>query len=268
MAVGSIVRSPISGVIREIRLGRGDVAAAGAVVATVGPDRQGYFQVVALLRGKTRKRAAPGMEARIVPDSIEEGRIWLDAGPRDRYLRRRRLRRARRPDRAQRSTHQAACLAASRPCSPTSSWFRPRTIRAASSGGAAQDRPTRSLPGRSPPSTSSSNGYGRSPWSFRRCASCSASRDEPPARPIPDAAGSHADRLPDGDGRMRCRGAWHRARLLSGGASRSRSCVVACGVSREGSKPADLVRAAQSYGLERHRSRSGGRTDVLGGPSR
>ncbi len=72
MEVGSFVRSPISGIIREIRLGRGSVAAAGAVVGTVGPDRQSYFQVMALLRGKTRKRAAPGMEAHIVPDSIKK----------------------------------------------------------------------------------------------------------------------------------------------------------------------------------------------------
>lgn len=72
MEVGSWVRSPISGVIREIRLGRGDVAAVGSVVATVGPDQQSYYQVMALLRGKTRKRAAPGMEVAIVPDIIKK----------------------------------------------------------------------------------------------------------------------------------------------------------------------------------------------------
>lgn len=72
MEVGSFVRSPISGIIREIRLGRGSVAAAGAVVATVGPDRESYYQVMVLLRGKTRKRAAPGMEAHIVPDSVKK----------------------------------------------------------------------------------------------------------------------------------------------------------------------------------------------------
>jgi HlyD family secretion protein len=72
MEVGSFVRSPISGIIREIRLGRGDVATAGSVVATVGPDQQSYYQVMALLRGKTRKRAAPGMEVAIVPDSIKK----------------------------------------------------------------------------------------------------------------------------------------------------------------------------------------------------
>jgi len=72
MAVGSSVRSPISGIIREIRRGRGDVAAAGAVIATVGQDRKSYYQLVTLLKGKTRKRAAPGMEAHIVPDSIKK----------------------------------------------------------------------------------------------------------------------------------------------------------------------------------------------------
>lgn len=72
MEVGSFVRAPISGIIREIRLGRGSVAGAGAVVGTVGPDQQSYYQVMVLLRGKTRKRAAPGMEAHIVPDSIKK----------------------------------------------------------------------------------------------------------------------------------------------------------------------------------------------------
>jgi len=72
MEVGSSVRSPISGIVREIRLGRGDVASAGSMVATVGPDQQSYYQVMALLRGKTRKRAAPGMEAAIVPDTIKK----------------------------------------------------------------------------------------------------------------------------------------------------------------------------------------------------
>jgi HlyD family secretion protein len=72
MAVGSSVRSPISGVIREIRLGRGDVAAPGAMIATVGQGQQSFYQVVVLLKGKTRKRAAPGMEAHIVPDSIKK----------------------------------------------------------------------------------------------------------------------------------------------------------------------------------------------------
>lgn len=72
MAIGSSVRAPISGVIREIRLGRGDVAAAGAVVATMGPDRRDDYQVVALLKDKTRKRAAPGMEVHIVPDIIKK----------------------------------------------------------------------------------------------------------------------------------------------------------------------------------------------------
>ena len=73
MVVGSSVRAPISGVIREIRLGRGDVAAAGAVIATVGQDQaEPIPTVMALLRGKTRKRAALGMEAHIVPDSIKK----------------------------------------------------------------------------------------------------------------------------------------------------------------------------------------------------
>ena len=71
-AVGTSVRAPISGIIREIRLGQGDVAAAGSVVATMGPERDTFFQVVTLLEGNARKRAAAGMEAQIVPVSVEK----------------------------------------------------------------------------------------------------------------------------------------------------------------------------------------------------
>jgi HlyD family secretion protein len=71
MAVGTNVTAPISGVIRELRVGRGEVAAAGAVVATMGEERDGHFQVVTLLRGDSRKRVAVGMEAQVVPDSVK-----------------------------------------------------------------------------------------------------------------------------------------------------------------------------------------------------
>ena len=71
MAVGTSVTAPISGVIRELRVGRGEVAAAGAVVATMGEERDGHFQVVTLLKGDSRKRVAAGMEAQVVPDSVK-----------------------------------------------------------------------------------------------------------------------------------------------------------------------------------------------------
>jgi HlyD family secretion protein len=72
MAVGSIVKSPISGVIREIRVGRGDVASAGAVLATVGQEGAGKLEVMALLSGNTRKRVLVGMEAHVVPDGTKK----------------------------------------------------------------------------------------------------------------------------------------------------------------------------------------------------
>lgn len=71
LAVGTSVTAPISGVIREVRVGRGDVAAAGSVVATIGQERDGYFQVLTLLKGDARKRVAVGMEAQVVPDSVK-----------------------------------------------------------------------------------------------------------------------------------------------------------------------------------------------------
>jgi HlyD family secretion protein len=72
MTVGSIVRAPMSGVIREVRFGRGDVATAGAVLATVGQSGTDHIEVMALLRGDTRKRVAVGMEAHIVPDGTKK----------------------------------------------------------------------------------------------------------------------------------------------------------------------------------------------------
>ena len=73
MAVGSIVKAPISGVIQEIRVGRGDVATAGAVMATIGPDEaESQTEVLALLRGTPRKRVAVGMEAHVVPDGTKK----------------------------------------------------------------------------------------------------------------------------------------------------------------------------------------------------
>jgi HlyD family secretion protein len=72
MAVGSIVKSPISGVIQEIRVGRGDVASAGAVLATVGQGGAGKLEVMALLSGNTRKRVLVGMQAHVVPDGTKK----------------------------------------------------------------------------------------------------------------------------------------------------------------------------------------------------
>ena len=67
IAVGSIIKSPISGVIREIRLGQGEVAASGAVLVTVDPGSTDTLEVMALLRGDTRKRVTVGMGAYIAP---------------------------------------------------------------------------------------------------------------------------------------------------------------------------------------------------------
>lgn len=71
MEVGTTITAPISGVIREVRIGIGDVVTPGSVVATVGQDRDGYFQLVALLKGDARKRVVAGMEAQVVPDTVK-----------------------------------------------------------------------------------------------------------------------------------------------------------------------------------------------------
>ena len=71
LAVGTTVTAPIGGIVREMRVGVGDVVTAGSVVATVGQYRDGYFQVVALLKGDARKRVAVGMEAQVVPDTVK-----------------------------------------------------------------------------------------------------------------------------------------------------------------------------------------------------
>jgi HlyD family secretion protein len=72
LKVGSTIKSPISGVVREIRLGRGDVARAGAVLATVGQGGADNLEVMALLRGETRKRVTVGMDVHVVPDGTKK----------------------------------------------------------------------------------------------------------------------------------------------------------------------------------------------------
>jgi HlyD family secretion protein len=74
MGVGSVVRAPISGVIQEVHVGRGDVATSGEVIATIGPARAenaGADEMLVLLAGPRRKRVAVGMEARVVPDGTK-----------------------------------------------------------------------------------------------------------------------------------------------------------------------------------------------------
>jgi HlyD family secretion protein len=73
MTVGSIVKSPIDGVVQEVRVGRGDVANAGDVLATIGPEGRGTAtEMVVLLSGERRKRVMVGMDARIVPDGTKK----------------------------------------------------------------------------------------------------------------------------------------------------------------------------------------------------
>jgi HlyD family secretion protein len=71
MDVGTSITASTSGVVREVRVGRGEVVAVGTVVATLGRERDGEFQVVTLLKGDARKRVTVGMEAQVVPDSVK-----------------------------------------------------------------------------------------------------------------------------------------------------------------------------------------------------
>jgi HlyD family secretion protein len=71
MTVGSIVRAPIDGVIQEVRIGRGDVASAGAVMVTIRRGGDDHVEMLVVLGGERRKRVAVGMEARIVPNGTK-----------------------------------------------------------------------------------------------------------------------------------------------------------------------------------------------------
>jgi HlyD family secretion protein len=75
MTVGSIVKAPISGVVQEVRVGRGDVVKAGEVMVTIGPahaENAETAEMLVLLSGERRKRVTVGMEARIVPDGTKK----------------------------------------------------------------------------------------------------------------------------------------------------------------------------------------------------
>ena len=73
MMVGSIVTAAIGGEILEVRVGRGDVLTAGAVLATIGPGGEaGGDEMLVVLEGERRKRVAVGMAARVVPDGTKK----------------------------------------------------------------------------------------------------------------------------------------------------------------------------------------------------
>ncbi|MFO1160470.1 MAG: HlyD family efflux transporter periplasmic adaptor subunit [Reyranellaceae bacterium] len=71
MTVGSIARAPSDGVIQEVRVGRGDVVPAGAILATIRRGEADHLEMLVVLAGERRKRVAVGMDARIVPDGTK-----------------------------------------------------------------------------------------------------------------------------------------------------------------------------------------------------
>lgn len=71
MTVGSTVRAPTDGVIQEVRMGRGDVAAPGAVLVTIRRGGADHLEMLVVLTDEKRKRVAVGMDARIVPDGTK-----------------------------------------------------------------------------------------------------------------------------------------------------------------------------------------------------
>ncbi len=73
MTVGSTVKAPISGEILEVRVGRGDVVTAGAVLATIGPGGAAdNAEMLVVLEGERRKRVAVGMVAHVMPDGTKK----------------------------------------------------------------------------------------------------------------------------------------------------------------------------------------------------
>lgn len=71
MTVGSTVRAPTDGVIQEVRVGRGDVVAAGTTLVTIRRGGPEHLEMLVMLGGPKRKRVTEGMSARIVPDGTK-----------------------------------------------------------------------------------------------------------------------------------------------------------------------------------------------------
>jgi len=70
-ALGSIVKAPVSGVIQEVRVGRGGVTSVGAVLVTIGSGVADNVEMLVLLSSERRKRVAVGMEAFVMPDGTK-----------------------------------------------------------------------------------------------------------------------------------------------------------------------------------------------------
>ena len=241
MTVGSIVRAPISGVIREVRLGRGDVASAGAVLATIGQDGSEHVEVMALLQGPARKRVAVGMKAHIVPDGTKKEEYGSMRGRVAWVSRQRRVERACRAAPAQRSTDQKPVRRGHATAGPdrTGSFEDDpqRLCLVGRVGASIFGHPRNCVRGRYRGRRSAAD-------QPRHSGAAQAPQSRGIDRPGPSrfkAPGPHANRPPDGDGGMRRGGARHRARLL-------RTARAARGTAR------DLRRLARRQQGQRHRA--------------
>lgn len=72
LAVGSAVKAPISGVVEDVRVGRGDVVAPGTVIATIGQTGERKYEVVAVISHDMAKRVLPGMDAHVRPVTVKK----------------------------------------------------------------------------------------------------------------------------------------------------------------------------------------------------
>ena len=72
VSIGSLVRSPVAGLIEEIRVGIGDVVAPGTIIATIGRVSPETFEVIAVFGDDMAKRISAGMDVHVRPASVKK----------------------------------------------------------------------------------------------------------------------------------------------------------------------------------------------------
>jgi HlyD family secretion protein len=72
LTVGSAVKTPVAGVIEDLRAGLGDVVSPGTAIATVGETATSRYEVIALFGDANARRVVAGLDVHIMPATVKK----------------------------------------------------------------------------------------------------------------------------------------------------------------------------------------------------